>query len=77
MKTRSMETVSTGVLDKNKEHNLRSKDKAKKSYDVLRHNHHVSSKSCLWPVQQVPVSQLPPATFTPRPHLRLQDDLRF
>ena len=37
MKTTSMETVSTGVLDKNKEHYLRSKDKAEKSYDVLRH----------------------------------------
>ena len=32
-----MESVSTGVLYKNKEHYLRSKDKAKKSYDVLRH----------------------------------------
>ena len=37
MKTTSMETVSTGVLDKNKGHYLRSKDKAEKSYDVLRH----------------------------------------
>ena len=38
MKTTSMETVSTGVLDKNKKkHYLRSKDKAEKSYDVLRH----------------------------------------
>ena len=32
-----METVSTGVLDKNKERYLRSKDKAGKSYDVSRH----------------------------------------
>ena len=37
MQTTSMETVSTGVLDKKKEHYLRSKDKAEKSYDVLRH----------------------------------------
>ena len=29
-----METVSTGVLDKNKEHYSRDKDKAKKAYDV-------------------------------------------
>ena len=36
MKITSMETVSTGVLDENKEHYLRSKDKAEKSY-VLRH----------------------------------------
>ena len=28
---------TTGVLDKNKEHYLRCKNKAKKSYDVLRH----------------------------------------
>ena len=28
MKTTSMEAISTGVLDKNKEHYLRSKDKA-------------------------------------------------
>ena len=31
-----MENVSTGVLDENKEHYLRYKDKAKKSYDVIR-----------------------------------------
>ena len=31
------ETVSTGVLDINKKHYLRSKDKADKSYDVLKH----------------------------------------
>ena len=37
MKTTSMKTVSIGVLDKNKVHYLRSKDKAEKSYDVLRH----------------------------------------
>ena len=37
MKTTSMEIVSTGVLDKNKEHYLRSKDKAEKAYDVSRH----------------------------------------
>ena len=37
MKTTSMEAISTGVLDKNKEHYLRSKDKAEKLYDVLRH----------------------------------------
>ena len=38
MKTTSMETVNVGVLDKNKEHYLRSKDNAESSYDVLRHN---------------------------------------
>ena len=32
-----MENVNTGVLDKNKEHSLRCKDKAKISYGVLRH----------------------------------------
>ena len=37
MKTTSMETVSTGVFDKNKEPYLRSKDKAEKSYDVIKH----------------------------------------
>ena len=37
MKTTSKDTVSTGILDKDKEHYLRSKDKAEKSYDVLRH----------------------------------------
>ena len=35
--TTSMENVSTGVLDRNKEHYLRCEDKAKKSYDALRH----------------------------------------
>ena len=33
----SIKNVSTRVLDKNKEHYSRCKDKAKKSYDVLRH----------------------------------------
>ena len=43
MNTTSMETVSTGVLDQNKERNLRSKDKAEKPYDVLSHiNLHMS-----------------------------------
>ena len=37
IKTMFMENVSSGVLDENKEHYLRCKDKAKKSYDVLRH----------------------------------------
>ena len=37
VKTTSIENVSTGVLDKNKEHYLRCKDKGKKSYDVLKH----------------------------------------
>ena len=37
MKTTSMETVSRGVLDKNKKHDLISIHKAEKSYDVLRH----------------------------------------
>ena len=32
-----MENVSTRLLDENKEHYLKSKDKAEKSYDVLRH----------------------------------------
>ena len=32
----SMENVSTGVLEKNQEHYLRSKDKAKKWYDVSK-----------------------------------------
>ena len=32
-----MENVSTGVLDKNKEHYLRCKDKAEKSHDVISH----------------------------------------
>ena len=32
-----MEIVSTGVLDKNKEHYLRNKDKAETSYDALKH----------------------------------------
>ena len=32
----SMENGSTGVLDENKEHYLRWKVKAEKSYDVLR-----------------------------------------
>ena len=36
VKTTSMENVSTGVFNKNKEHYLRCKVKAKK-YDVLRH----------------------------------------
>ena len=37
VKTTSMENGSTGVLDKDKEHNLRYKDISKKSHDVLRH----------------------------------------
>ena len=32
-----METISTGILDKNKEDYLRSKDKAEKAYDLSRH----------------------------------------
>ena len=36
IKTTSMEDVSTGVLEKNKEY-LRSKDKGEKWYDVSRH----------------------------------------
>ena len=32
-----MENVSTEVLDKNKEHYLRSKNKPEKSHEVLRH----------------------------------------
>ena len=37
VKTTSMENVSTRVLDEIKEHYLRCKDTAKKSYDVLGH----------------------------------------
>ena len=37
IKTTSVEYVCTGVLDRNKQHYLRNKDKADKSYDVLRH----------------------------------------
>ena len=44
MKTTSMETVSAGLLDENKEHYLKSNDKAEKSYDVLRHVHLEMSK---------------------------------
>ena len=32
-----MKNVITGVLDKDRAHYLRCKDKAEKSYDVLRH----------------------------------------
>ena len=32
-----MENISTGVLDKNKEHYQRCEDQAEKSHDVLRH----------------------------------------
>ena len=35
MKTASMETVSTGVLDENKEHYLRGNDKAEKKHSVF------------------------------------------
>ena len=35
--TTSMENVSTGVLDENKEHYLRCTDKAKKSHYALGH----------------------------------------
>ena len=45
IKTTAMENVSTKVLDKNKEYYLRCKDKAKKSYDVLRHIQLHMSKS--------------------------------
>ena len=48
IKTTSMETVSTGVLDKNKEHYLRSKDKAEKWYDVSRHIQLHMSKYKKW-----------------------------
>ena len=37
MKTMSMENVSTGVRDKNKDYFLRSKDIAEISYDIMRH----------------------------------------
>ena len=37
IRTTSMENVSTGVLEKNEEHYLGSKDKAEKWYDVSRY----------------------------------------
>ena len=37
VKTTFMKNVSTGILDENKEHYLRCKNKDKKSYDVWRH----------------------------------------
>ena len=43
MKTTSMETVSTGVFDKDEEHCLRSKDILKKSEDHIAPNgHHIT-----------------------------------
>ena len=48
MKTTSMETFCTGVLDRNKEHYLKSKDKAEESYDVLRHIQSHMSKYKKW-----------------------------
>ena len=45
MKSTSFETVSTGELDKNKEDYFRSKDKAKKAYDVSRYIRLHMSKS--------------------------------
>ena len=45
MKTTFLETVSKAVLDKNKEHYLRSEDKAEKTYDVLRHIQFKSQKT--------------------------------
>ena len=44
IKTTSRENVSTGVIDENKEHYLRCKDKAEKSYDVLRNTQFNMSK---------------------------------
>ena len=35
VKTTFMENVSTGVLDKNKEHYLKCKDQAKKSHNLF------------------------------------------
>ena len=60
MKTTSMETVSTGVLDQNKEHYIRSKDKAEKSYDVSRHTiAYVQPKNrMMYQDIQLPMSQL-------------------
>ena len=37
IKTTPMETVGTGVLDKNKEYYLGSKDKAERTYDASSH----------------------------------------
>ena len=60
MKTTFMETFSTGVLDKNKEHYLKSKDKAEKAYDVSRHIRlHMSKKKNGFTVHYVkPTAQL-------------------
>ena len=54
IKTPSMENVSTGVLDKSKEHYLRCKDKAEKSYDVIRHILSRMSKYKNWRFTMVP-----------------------
>ena len=49
IKTMSIENVSKGVLDKNKEHYSRCKDKAEKSYDVSRQIQvHMSKYKTKW-----------------------------
>ena len=49
IKTTSVETVNTGILDKNKEHYLRSTDKAEKYYDKSRHIQlHMSKYKTKW-----------------------------
>ena len=61
MKTTSMGAVSTGVVDKNKEHYLRSEDKDEKSYDVFRHIqlHMVKEKKWRFTIHYVkPTTQL-------------------
>ena len=47
-KTTSMKNARTGVLEKNKEHYLRIKDKAEKWYDVSRHMQLHMSKYKKW-----------------------------
>ena len=55
-----MESFSTGVLDKNKEHYLRSKAKAEKSYDVLRHKQfHMSKYKNIEDVQSIMLNLQP------------------
>ena len=44
IKTMSVENVSTGELNKNKEHFLRCKHASEKSYDVIRHKQLQMSK---------------------------------
>ena len=56
-----MEIGSTRVLDENREHYLRSKDKAEKAYAVLRHIRLHMSKNEKHEDLQVIVSNLQPS----------------